>query len=86
MVNDMGTLTIRLTDDQHQRLKTLAARRGLSLNKLFEEFGTSALAEFDAETRFALRAARGNPSQGLRLLDRLDSHFESRRPKAGKRA
>ncbi|TMI99190.1 MAG: toxin-antitoxin system HicB family antitoxin [Alphaproteobacteria bacterium] len=82
----MGTLTIRLTDDQHRRLKTLAARRGLSLNKLFEEFGTSALAEFDAETRFTLRAARGNPAQGLRLLDRLDAHFDSRRPKARKRA
>ena len=74
----MGTLTIRLTDDQHRRLKTLAARRGLSLNK--------ALAEFDAETRFTLRAARGNPAQGLRLLDRLDAHFDSRRPKARKRA
>ena len=77
----MGTLTIRLTDDQHQRLKTLAARRGLSLNKLFEEFGTSALAEFDAETRFALRAARGRPSRGLRLLDQLDVHFDSGRSK-----
>jgi plasmid stability protein len=72
---NMGTLTIRLTDDQHQRLKTLAARRGLSLNKLFEEFGTAALAEFDAETRFAIRAARGNATQGVKLLDRLDSHF-----------
>ena len=75
----MGTLTIRLTDDQHQRLKTLAARRGLSLNKLFEEFGTCALAEFDAETRFSLRAARGNAARGLRLLDRIDAKFESKR-------
>jgi plasmid stability protein len=79
---DMGTLTIRLTDDQHQRLKTLAARRGLSLNKLFEEFGTQAIAEFDAETRFALRAARGNTAHGLRLLDRLDTHFEPKRRRA----
>ena len=78
----MGTLTIRLTDDQHQRLKTLAARRGLSLNKLFEEFGTRALAEFDAETRFALRAARGNTIHGLRLLDRLDAGLRSNPRKA----
>ena len=82
----MGTLTIRLTDDQHQRLKSLAARRGLSLNKLFEEFGTRALAEFDAETRFALRAARGDTAHGLRLLDRLESHFTPRRTKAQRRA
>lgn len=81
----MGTLTIRLTDDQHQRLKTLAARRGLSLNKLFEEFGTRALAEFDAETRFALRAARGNTAHGLRLLDRLDADLTSG-PRKARRA
>jgi hypothetical protein len=80
----MGTLTIRLSDDQHERLKTLAARRGLSLNKLFEEFGTRALAEFDAETRFALRAARGNSSHGLQLLDRLDAHFETKRRNPGR--
>lgn len=82
----MGTLTIRLTDDQHQRLKTLAARRGLSLNKLFEEFGTSALAEFDAETRFALRAARGSASHGLKLLDRLDAHFAPQRRRTRNRS
>ena len=43
----MGTLTIRLPDEQHERLKTLAARRGVSLNKLFEEFSTKAISEFD---------------------------------------
>lgn len=82
----MGTLTIRLTDDQHQRLKTLAARRGLSLNKLFEEFGTAALAEFDAETRFAIRAARGSASRGIKLLDRLDTHFGTARRTTRRRA
>lgn len=75
----MGTLTIRLSDDQHERLRMLAERRGLSLNKLFEEFGTRALAEFDAETRFALRAARGNVSHGLKLLDRVDARFAQKR-------
>ncbi len=74
----MGTLTIRLSEDQPQRLKALAAHRGLSLNKLFEEFGTRALTEFDAETRFALRAARGNAARGLKLLNRLDTHFGSK--------
>jgi hypothetical protein len=62
-------MTIRLPDD---RLKALAARRGISLNKLFEEFSTVALAEFDAETRFRSRAARGDRRRGLKLLDRLD--------------
>jgi predicted DNA-binding protein len=68
----MSTLTIRLPADQHERLKALASARGTSLNKLFEEFSTKAIAEFDAETRFRLRAQRGDKSRGLELLDKLD--------------
>lgn len=51
-------ITIRPPNDRRQRLKQLAARRGVSLNKLFEELSTRALVETDAETRFRLRAAR----------------------------
>lgn len=36
-----------------------------------EELSIAASAEFDAETRFRVRAARGNPESGLRLLDKL---------------
>ena len=68
----MGTLAIRLSDDQHDRLKTLASQRGLSLNKLFEEFLVKALAEFDTENRFRIRAARGDKKKGLAILDALD--------------
>jgi predicted transcriptional regulator len=68
----MSTLTIRLPADQHERLKALAAARGTSLNKLFEELSTKALAEFDAETRFRIRTAHGDPSRGLAILDKLD--------------
>ena len=71
----MSTLTIRLPDDQHERLRALALHRGLSLNKLFEEFSTKALTEFDVETRFRARAAAGNPNAGLKLLDKLDARF-----------
>ena len=70
----MATLTIRLPKDQHERLKALAARRGTSLNKLFEEFSARALAEADVETRFLVRAARGDAKVGLALLDKLDAH------------
>lgn len=68
----MGTLTIRIPSDQHERLKVLAAARGTSLNKLFEELSTKALTEFDAETRFRLRAARGDRQLGLQILEDLD--------------
>lgn len=69
----MGTLTIRLPDDKHERLRQLARTRQVSLNKLFEELSTAALAELDAETRFRARAASGSAEEGLRLLDKLDS-------------
>lgn len=68
----MSTLTIRLPDDQHERLRALAAHRGISMNKLFEEFTTRAIAEFDVENRFRAHAARGDVAQGLAILDRLD--------------
>ena len=68
----MSTLMIRLPDDRHDRLKALASQRGLSLNKLFEEFSVKALAEFDTENRFRIRAARGDKTKGLAVLDELD--------------
>jgi predicted transcriptional regulator len=71
----MSVLTIRLPDDQHERLKALAAHRGISLNKLIEEFTTRAIAEFDSETRFRARAARGDAHLALRLLGKLDVAF-----------
>ncbi len=69
----MSVMTIRLPDAQHERLKFLANRRGVSLNKLFEEFATQALAEYDVEARFMVRAARGDATAGLALLDKLDA-------------
>jgi predicted transcriptional regulator len=69
----MAILTIRLPDDTHTRLRQLARQRNISLNKLMEELATIALTEFDAETRFRARAARGSVSDGLRLLDKLDA-------------
>ena len=68
----MAAMRIQLPDATHARLKQLAARQGVSLNKLIEEWSSVALAQFDAETRFRVRAARGHPAAGLALLDKLD--------------
>ncbi|MCV6626454.1 MAG: toxin-antitoxin system HicB family antitoxin [Cellvibrionaceae bacterium] len=70
----MATLTIRLPDDKHNRLKILAERRKISINKLIEELSTQALAEFDSETRFRALAAAGNKQAGLDILDKLDNN------------
>ena len=69
----MTTLTIRLPDDKHTRLKELAQSRGISVNKLMEELSTIVLTEFDTYNRFKVMAARGNVQEGLRILDKLDA-------------
>ena len=72
----MATLTVRLPDDKHERLKALASRRKVSVNKLMEELSTQALAEFDSEVRFRALASVGKVKRGLKLLDKLDANFE----------
>ncbi|ODU40545.1 MAG: hypothetical protein ABS92_12340 [Thiobacillus sp. SCN 63-374] len=52
-------MTLRLPDDKHERLRALAQSRGTSVNRLLDEVTTLLLAEFDAETRFRLRAQKG---------------------------
>ena len=47
----------------------------MSINKLMEELATISIAEFDAETRFRTRAARGAVKKGLAILDKLDAAF-----------
>ncbi len=67
----MSTLTIRIPDEKHERLKALAASRKISVNKLIDELSTIALVEFDARNRFKARAARGSAEHGVLLLDKL---------------
>ncbi|MCO5121481.1 MAG: toxin-antitoxin system HicB family antitoxin [Burkholderiaceae bacterium] len=66
----MSALTVRLPDDKHNRLRALAQSRGTTVNRLIDEMTTLMLAEFDAETRFQVRAARGagQREEGLALL------------------
>jgi hypothetical protein len=68
----MSTITLRIPDSKHERLKQYAKDQGVSLNKLFDEFSTVALAQFDAKVRFELMASKGSKKEGLALLDKLD--------------
>ena len=69
----MSTLTIRIPEDKHARLRALAEKRGISLNKLADELFTITLAQHDAEARFRARAARGSAQRLIQLLDKLDA-------------
>ena len=68
----MSALTIRMPDEKHERLKTLARSKSNSINKLMNDLATIALANYDARVRFELRSGRGNPKRALALLDKLD--------------
>ena len=68
----MSTLTIRLPNDTHHRLKELARNRGVSLNKLMEELSTIAVTQHDTEARFRELSARGSVRAGFGVLDQLD--------------
>jgi hypothetical protein len=79
----MATMTIRIPDAKHERLKRLAQTHGVSLNKLVEDWAAVALAQFDAEARFRARAVRGDVARGLMLLDKLDETFAAHGGKRG---
>ena len=54
----------------------MARSKNISVNKLLEELTTIALAEYDVETRFKLRANKGSAEEALLVLDRLKQDFK----------
>lgn len=69
----MSILTIRLPEDKHERLRALAQRRKISVNRLVDELATVALANHDAHARFLMRRKRGSPAKAIKLLEGLGS-------------
>jgi hypothetical protein len=68
--------------DTHARLKQLARARKPGVNTLLEVISSAALAEFDAETRFRLRAAQGEVKWGAGAAGRIRC-IKPRKPGAG---
>ena len=68
----MPALTLRLAEEKHQRLKKLAKKKGMTVNKLLDEMTTLMLTEFDLETRYIARVERGKnkAERGLELLEK----------------
>ena len=75
----MATMTIRIPDDTHARIKNLARHRGMSVNRLMEELSVIAVTQHDAEARFRALAARGSAREGLAVLEKLDRAFAAGR-------
>jgi len=74
----MSTLTLRISDTKYDRLKKYAKSKEISLNKLFDEFATIALAQYDAKSRFEFQASKGDKKRGLELLDKLEETMEAK--------
>ena len=70
----MSTITLRIPDTKYERLKKYAKSKQVSINKLFDEFATIALTQYDAKTRFEIFSSRGDTKRGLELLDKLDEN------------
>ena len=75
----MATMTIRIPDDTHTRIKNLARQRGMSVNRLMEELSVIAVTQHDAQARFRALAARGSARAGLAILEKLDREFATDR-------
>lgn len=56
----MATLTIRIPDDKHSRLKAIASHHKFRFNKLIEKLSTQASSTFEPETSFRAIIARGS--------------------------
>lgn len=67
----MSVITLRVTEEKHDRIKNLAGSRGVSVNKLIDEAMTLMIAKYDIETRFKARAIKGDVNAGIALLDKV---------------
>jgi hypothetical protein len=74
----MVTLTMNCPDEKYTRLTQLAEHHNIKVNQLLDELTTGALMEFDIYTRFLSRATQGKVAEGLALLDKLETHFETK--------
>ena len=68
-------MTIKLGDEQHERLRRLAKSKGMTVKQFLQELSSIVIAQFDAETRFRSVARKGKPAKGLKVLDKLDRAF-----------
>ena len=65
----MGAQTLRILNGKPERLRRLPESRGMSMNRLVDEWAMVAPVQFDAETRFRALAARGNAAPALEIWD-----------------
>jgi HicB family len=71
----MSTLTVRIPEAKHARLRRLAESRGVSINKLMDELATISLTQHDVEVRFRTLAHKGSITKGLEFWTSSSAEF-----------
>ena len=74
----MKTIPYRCDESRHKALLSLARDSGTSVQRLFDNFVTHAIAERQAEARFLARQQRGNPTRGRELLAEIRRRIPSK--------
>lgn len=69
----MSTITFRLPDSKHDKLKQLAKSQNISVNRLLDELSSMAIAGYDTKMQFELRRSVGDSNKGLEILDKLEN-------------
>jgi len=67
----MSTLSVRLPNSLHDRLRELAREEGVSMNQLIATAVAEKLSALDAESYLAERAGRGSRGRFERALARV---------------
>ena len=74
----MKTIPYRCDNSRHKALLGAVRASGTSVQRLFDNFVTHVLAERQAEARFQVRRARGNPARGRKLLAEIRQRVAAR--------
>lgn len=78
-MDDMSTMTIRLPEERHARLRRLARQRGTSVTKLVTDFSNAGLSQGEAEMRFRALAKKGSPARALEILGEVEMALTRRK-------
>lgn len=69
----MSTLSLRLPDSLHRKLKELAAREGVSINQLLTTAAAEKISALATEDYLRARAARGRKTKFRKVLKKIPS-------------
>ena len=72
----MGTLSVRMPDSLHSKLKKLSKKDKISLNQLINSAVTEKITALETEEYLAERAKKGNVKKYLNVLGKVSDSSE----------